>query len=178
MTRRALLASGPALIVGGAAGVAFQISGSPIDGTPVQPAPPPELVAAAASESGLLSAIDGALAHDPSLRTLLAGVRADHVAHQAVLRAALGAYASAASASTAANTSPSASLAPTQPVPAPQPAPKPPTQLTRTQLRALELKAAAAASRYARALSGPDAAVLASISACEASHAELLVVHQ
>jgi hypothetical protein len=172
MTRRALLASGAALIVGGAAGVAFQISGSAIDGTPVQPAPPPELVAAAASESALLSAIDGALAHDPSLRSLLAGVRADHVAHQAVLRAALGAYARTAGVSTAANASPSASLAPTMPTPTP-------TQLSRNQLRALELKAAATASRHARALSGPDAAVLASISACEASHAELLLMgHQ
>jgi hypothetical protein len=167
MTRRAVLASGAALVVGGATGVAFQISGSAIDGTPVQAAAPPELVAAAASESRLLSAIDGALAHDPPLRSLLAGVRADHVAHQAVLRAALARYAS-----TPANASPSATIAPPQPEPQPQPGPQP--HLSRVRVRALELQAAATASRYARALSGPDSAVLASISACEASHAELL----
>jgi hypothetical protein len=176
MTRRALLASAAALVVGGAAGVAFQISGSAIDGTPVQPAPPPELVAAAASESALLSAIDGALAHDPSLRSLLAGVRADHVAHQAVLRAALDAYASTPAASAPAASTPAAST-PANASPSASPAPPQP-QLSRPQLRALELQAAATASRYARALSGPDAAVLASISACEASHAELLVGNQ
>ncbi|MDP9093709.1 MAG: hypothetical protein M3N95_12445 [Actinomycetota bacterium] len=169
MTRRAVLSCGAALVLGGAAGAAFQVAGSAIDGTPVQPAAPPELLAALASESSLISAIDGATSHDPSLRSLLTGVRADHIAHQAVLRAALAAYAS-----------PSANPTPRNPVPlnptqtsSGQASPGP-GGLGRTQLRSLEQRASAAVSGYARAVFGPDASVLASISACEASHAELL----
>ena len=84
--------------------------------------------------------------------------RADHVAHLRALDALVAGYGPAAKATPAASSSR---------VPAGTPR-------TRAQLRAAEQQAASAAARRADALSGARAALLASIAACEATHADLL----
>jgi hypothetical protein len=121
------------------------------------PAPPADLVAAVAQEHALLATLDGlpAGAVAPQIRREL---RADHVAH---LRALRGALADAV-----------------------YPSPVPPERSTslarpsgatsRAKLRSTERAAAGSAARRAGRLRGSDAALLASIAACESGHAELL----
>ena len=117
---------------------------------------PQTLLAAAEAERTLIAGIDAALAAQSSLRPVLRQVRADHAAHLAALSAAV--------AVATGNASPSGS--PTRV--------RPPTAPGRDLLRSAETAAAGAAAKRALTLTGRDAALLASISACEATHAELL----
>jgi hypothetical protein len=84
---------------------------------------------------------------------LVEQLRADHAAHLRALRRLLATY-------------PSAPKTPSSPGPA-QPR-------TLGQLRGVEHQAAVDAAKRASALDGAAAALLASIAACEATHAELL----
>jgi hypothetical protein len=116
--------------------------------------PPAELVAALAAERSLIAGIDATTGGDASVRTALRLIRADHAAHLDALQAAARAYPGASS-----STSPSA---------------PPATALTRAALRDAERAASTRAAAQAASLSGAAATLLASIAACEATHAELL----
>jgi len=113
--------------------------------------PPVELIDARQAEQTLIDSIDASSGHDPNLRAGLAAIRADHQAHLAALDAAIGRYAAVAPA-TARGAAP----------------------IGRAALRVAEQRAAVRAAQTAAALAGRDAVLLASIAACEASHAELL----
>ena len=113
---------------------------------------PADLVDALASERVLISRLESKIGQDPALRAAFAGVHADHVAHATALEAALRKYQPARG--------PAIPVAPRSP--------------TRQQQRAAELANSAAAATRAARLTGTDATLLASIAACEASHAEVL----
>jgi hypothetical protein len=151
LTRRAVLVGGLAAVAGAGGGVALGMVRPLHSGHSDKP-PPQELLAALGAEQALLSRIDAAARRDPTLGRRLAGVRADHEAHLAAVEAALRAY------------------APTEPQ---QPAPVT-TPPNRAQLRDGEAAATTASAQRAAALSGRDAALLASIAASEATHAEVL----
>ena len=102
-------------------------------------------------ELALVADLDAALRRGAGPATLPA-VRADHAAHVAALHSALAGYSAPSS------------------TPPPSGTPTP----TLAQLRAAEVAAARAAATESAALTGADAALLASISACEATHDELL----
>jgi hypothetical protein len=161
VTRRAvLLTSAAALVTGAAAGVSYEVlRGLVVSGTGSKSAPA-DLVAALDAESALIAQVGAALAAgtaaDVSARALGA-IRADHVAHEAALRAAVESFSA-----TARPNSPVASSTPAVPA------------VTQTQLRAAELAASTAAARRASRLAGREAALLASIAACEATHAQVL----
>jgi hypothetical protein len=117
-----------------------------------------ELTAAVAAERVLLSTVDAALArsHGPAKRMLRA-IRDDHAAHLAALSAAVRDDAFPA------------------PVPKSSASPPPVTgKIQPADIRKAERRASHAAAARAMQLSGRDAALLASIAASEATHAELL----
>lgn len=148
ITRRALLGAG---VVVAAGGIGAAVAGlQPRRRPPAPPAPPRQLSEALAREQLLVAGLDAALPARPELRQ----VRDDHAAHAAALRQAIARY----------------------PAPASSPisAGPPSAAATTAQLRAAELTAAKAAAGESAALSGAEAALLASISASETTHAELL----
>jgi hypothetical protein len=156
-SRRTVLAGGGLVLAAAAAGVAAGVasdrSGAAGSTGPVQP---DELRAAAAAERTLIAAVDAALTESSGPRRhTLRSIRADHVAHLAALEAA---------AAQVAGTSPPTASAPARSRPSGGPA----------ALRTGEQRAAGAAAARALRLSGRDAALLASIAACEAAHAEWL----
>jgi hypothetical protein len=148
ITRRALLGAGVVVAAGGigAAVAALQPRRRP----PAPPAPPRQLSEALAREQSLVAGLDAALPARPELRQ----VRDDHAAHAAALRQAIARYPAPASSPI--------SVGP------------PPAAAATAQLRAAELTAAKAAAAESAALAGAEAALLASISASETTHAELL----
>jgi hypothetical protein len=149
-----VLATGAVLAAAGGGAAAALAKHRPSE-TPTAPVSPSVLLDAVAAESRLIAAIDAA--HDA---TALSHLRADHVAHREALR---GAVQLALGAANVPATAPSTgSSSPASP------------RLSLTQLRALETAAASAAAAAAAQLTGANAALLASIAACEASHAELL----
>lgn len=153
VTRRALLGSG-LVILGGAAGTAVGLTRPLPVRTP--PVPPAALTDSVTREHRLIARLDSSIAagnRDPRLRV----VRADHVAHLAALQAAVQDI-----------VRPTAS--PTAPVPSLPPLP--PASLT--QLGSAETDAAKAAAAASTVLTGRVAVVLASIAACETTHAKLL----
>jgi hypothetical protein len=148
ITRRALLGTG---LVVAAGGIGAAVAGlQPRRRPPAPPAPPQQLSDALAREQSLVAGLDAALPTRPELQQ----VRDDHVAHAAALRQAVARYPAAASSPSSAGRRPAVD--------------------TTAQLRAAELTAAKAAAAESAALAGADAALLASISASEATHAELL----
>lgn len=150
-TRRWFLAGGAAVVLAGGAGVLAEILH---ESSPARPAPPPAaLVAAIEAERALLADLDATTGGAPHVRRLIAAVRADHLAHLSVLRRTLKA---------------------TTPMRAPKPAPVRGRPRKLAELSAAESHAAAVAAQHAAALDGAAAALLASIAACEATHAELL----
>lgn len=151
VSRRAVLAAGLAVAAAAGAGVGLGAL-APVPAN-AQPQPPAELTAALAAERRLLATIDASIRQDPSLRTALGSIRRNHAAHAAALQAAVADYPAP----------PSRSAATT-----------PPQPLDRSGLRAAERVAAGRAATRASILGGRNAAMLASIAACEASHAELL----
>jgi hypothetical protein len=150
-SRRWFLAGGAAVVLGGGAGVLAEILP---ESSPAPPAPPPAaLEAAIDAERALLADLDATTGGSPHVRRLVAQARADHVAHLAALRRTLKA---------------------TTPGHAPKPTPVHGRPRQLAELRAAETRAAAVAAQHAAALDGAAAALLASIAACEATHAELL----
>ncbi len=148
ITRRALIGTG---VVVAAGGIGAAVAGlQPRRRPQAPPAAPPQLSDALAREQSLVAHLDAALAARPELRQ----VRNDHAAHAAALRQSIASYPAPAS--------PPVSSGP------------PPVAATTAKLRASELAAAKAAAAESAALTGADAALLASISASEATHAELL----
>jgi hypothetical protein len=117
-----------------------------------------ELTAAVAAERALVASVDAAMAHahGPAKRVLRA-IRNDHVEHLAALSAAVRDDAFPA------------------PVPKSSSSSAPVTgPIRQADIRAVERRASRAAAARAMQLSGRDAALLASIAASEATHAELL----
>jgi hypothetical protein len=158
-SRRWFLAGGAAALVGAGAGVA---AGFWTNDTPParRPAPPQVLVAAAAAERALLADLDATTGGTPAVRSVIRQVRADHAAHLGALLGLLATYPAPA------GDRPSAALGSAS---APPGAPR-----TRAALRDAERRAAAAAAARADRLTGGHAALLASIAAAEATHADLL----
>jgi hypothetical protein len=150
VSRRWLLGGGAAVLVGAGAGVGaeFLRHRSP---TPLPPAPS-ALTAAAAAERALIADLTATTGGSAEVRAVITRARANHTAHLAALDALLTAYRR----------------------PAPAASPRPGTPRSRAQLRAAESAAATAAAGRADTLAGAQAALLASIAACEATHAELL----
>jgi hypothetical protein len=150
ITRRSVLGAAAVVATGGVGAVVgvFVSEGRATSERAVAPAP---LRQALERELALVVDLDSALRRGAGPAAALRAVRADHAAHAAALRSTLGAY----------------------------PAPTPPTVTssstpTLSGLRAAELAAARAAAAESAALTGADAALLASISACEATHGQLL----
>ncbi len=121
--------------------------------------PPAALTSAAETERALLAGVEQALSAQTASAAILARIRVDHSAHLSALEGAIALIAGPP-------TPPKASPTPTSAVPG-----RPPGLAA---LHAAELSASAAAAAGALELSGAEAALLASIAACEACHAELL----
>jgi hypothetical protein len=151
-TRRWFLAGSAAVVAGAGAGVGAEYVRHE------KPAPPPEppaaLLAAAAAERRLISDLVATTGGTGDIRRVIEQATADHRAHLAALEALLTRYRRPAP-------------------PSSSPSPVPGAARTRAQLRAAETAAATAAARHADALRGAQAALLASIAACESGHAEL-----
>jgi hypothetical protein len=148
ITRRALVGTGVVVAAGGIGAAAGWLQ--PLRRPPGPQAAPRQLSDALAREQSLVADLDAVLRARPELRQ----VRDDHAAHARALRQAITRY-----------------PAPAPPLPRVSP---PPTARGTAQLRTSELAAARAAAVESAALTGADAALLASISASEATHAELL----
>jgi hypothetical protein len=152
VSRRGLLLGGAVVVAAAGGGVAAgALRPTPRPDKPTG-RPPADLVAALESERVLIAAIDATTGGSPAIRTALRQVRADHVAHQTALQAAVVAYPQA----TASN--PPSSVG---------------TALTVAELRGAEERASARAATRAARLTGRQAALLASIAACESTHAVL-----
>lgn len=148
-----MLRCGAAVVLAGGVGSAIGAL-RPIAGHGPAGHPPADLVAALSAESVLIAAIDATTGGAASVRSALRQVRADHVAHHVALEAAVDAY----------------------PSPPPRAAPVSSgaaEALDVAGLRHAEERASARATTRAARLAGSDATLLASIAACEASHAEL-----
>jgi hypothetical protein len=156
-SRRGFLAGAGLALIGGGAGVG---AGLLVDRSPdaVHVPDPKLLLAAVHAEQELIASIDDTLDSGPKdvPAALLQTLRADHQAHLSALLATVAVVLGAAS--------PTVSAAPRRPG----------RLLSREQFRMLEAAGAKAAAARALGLTGRDAALVASISACEASHAELL----
>ncbi|SDJ17642.1 hypothetical protein SAMN05444157_2111 [Frankineae bacterium MT45] len=156
VTRRWILGSA-VVLAGGAVGVVAGLKqpfgrSNPFDHHVPLPDPPPQLLSAADREAQLIASLEAARQSSPA-DSRLAQLLSDHRAHSAALTATLAQY-------------------------APQPAvttSSPPTAGVNTAtLRAQETAAQTAAASESEALEGDLAVLLASISACEATHVELL----
>lgn len=151
--RRWFLAAGVAALLGVSGGVIAELRTAHRAKTPPPPQPPEALVAAAEAERALIADLDATTGGTPDVRRVIVQARADHAAHLQALVAMLARFGH---------------------VPARQRRRPHGTPRTLAQLRAAEQRAATVAGRRASALDGGYAAVLASIAACEATHAELL----
>jgi hypothetical protein len=151
-SRRWFLAGGAAAVLGGGAGVLAAVVQ---DSAPKPPAPPPgALLAAIEAERALIADLVATTGGTPPVRRVIVQARADHAAHLAALTRLLAAFRAPA-----VTTSPS---------------PVRGTPRTLVQLRSAEHQASFAAARRAASLDAGLAVLLASIAACEATHAELL----
>jgi hypothetical protein len=152
LPRRWFLAGGVALLAGAGAGVGADLRRKdPVVRPPLPPRPPAALVAAAHAERRLLADLRVTTGGPADVRAVVEQLKADHEAHLAALTALLARY-------RAPSSTPAAGGTPRTPA----------------QLRTAEQRAASTAAAHAEALHGPQAALLASIAACEATHAELL----
>jgi hypothetical protein len=151
-SRRWFLAGSAAVVVGAGAGVAGEFARN--DHAPaLPPIAPGVLAAAAAAERALMADLDATTGGSPEVRRVITQVRADHAAHLAALTDLLARY----------RKQPAQSSAPAAGAPR-----------TLAQLNAAERAASTAAAAHAAAAEAGLAAMLASIAACEATHAELL----
>jgi hypothetical protein len=152
-SRRWFLAGGltlAALVAGAGGGVGIEFLRHRSPEPP--PAAPAALVAAAAAERALVADLSATTGGAPDVRLVIEQAQVNHRAHLAAIEDLLTAYGT------------------------PSPTPSPPRGIPRTkvQLRAAEMAAATAATQRAEALRGRQATLLASIAACESTHAELL----
>ena len=157
-SRRAfLIAGGTAVVAGAGAGVGVELSRhEPRPRASAPPPPPPaELVNALAAERELIATLDASIPTAPQVRERLTHIRADHAAHERALAAAVRQVSGPSTAPTASGT----------PAAAP---------IGAAELAGAERGAAQAAAARAARLTGRNAVLLASIAACEATHAELL----
>ncbi len=120
-----------------------------------------QLSAALDRERSLLASIDARIVADPAAAGALANIRSDHVAHAVAIAATLHVSAGVSVAPTGPSTQTSASP---DAIPAP----------TVAALAAAESAAQQAGAAASAVLSGADAVLIASVSACEAGHAALL----
>jgi hypothetical protein len=158
-SRRGMLLVGglAALAAGGGVWAALSAGGSG-GNTPPSPVLTRELAAAADAERVLIARIDAAAKHAHARqRGALRTVRAAHVAHLDAIQATLA-----------------DALYPTPAATTPGPAAPPPGRVPLAAVRTGELQAARASAARAARLTGHPAVLLASISAAEATHAELL----
>lgn len=120
---------------------------------------PAALLAAIAAERDLLADLTATTGGTPEVRRVLTAVAANHTRHLTALQELATAFDDAAgsSAPAASGSTPAAG-----------------TPRTRAQLRAAEQRASRQAASRAASLDGRTATLLASIAACEATHAELL----
>lgn len=157
-SRRGFLLTGvlTALAAGGGVWVALSADGSNSHAAP--PAALRDLRAAAAAEQALIDQVDAAARHVQGARgDALRLLRADHVAHLTAIRASIADL-----------------VYPAKPA-GTTPAPRPATaRVSVAEVRDRERAAAKAAADRAARLTGDAAALLASIAAAEAAHAELL----
>lgn len=154
-SRRAFLAVG-GLVVAGAAGggIALGLSGGTTTPAPLQPDVRTALVRAATAELDLIAGTQRAL-HGVrgAARARIQVVHRDHIAHLDAIRAAIA-----------------ESAYPAEPPRIRRRA----RHVPRGDLADAESRAARAAARRALQLTGAPSALLASVAACEATHAELL----
>lgn len=154
ISRRGLLLGGGLVLAAAGGGVAVAVLRPlPSPGKPTG-RPPADLVTALSAEVALIAAIDATTGGSPDVRVAMRQVRADHVAHRLALQAAVAAY-----------PEPPASPSPTSTGPV--------AALTVAGLRDAERSASGQAVTHANRLVGREAALLASIAACEATHAVL-----
>jgi hypothetical protein len=181
VSRRAVvLGSAVAVLAGAGAGIAAGVLRH-LPGTAGQPAPP-GLISAVSAEQNLLTAVRATLAALPSdaatpVRAALTATAADHVAHLTALRAALAGYRpTPADGSVISGTAVSAGSATTATASPPVGSGHPPAGAPTTPdgVRGAEERASSAAAVRAAQLTGRDATLLASIAACEATHATWL----
>ena len=151
-TRRWVLAGGLAILAGGGAGVGAAFLRHHPKHRPPPPPPPTDLVAAAAAERRLIADLVATTGGSPDVRVVIAQATVNHRAHLAALEALLRQYRAPVARPTRLRGSPR----------------------TKAQLRAAEHSAAIAAAGRAAHQGIALAGLLASISACEATHAELL----
>ena len=152
VSRRGLLLGGMAVVLAGGCGVAAGVL-RPVHHDRPTGRPPADLVAALAAERSLIAAIDATTGGDATVRAALHQIRADHIAHRTALQGAVAAYPEAPAGAAASSPRPQA--------------------LDVAGLRSAEQRASTRAATRATRLSGQQAALLASIAASEASHAEL-----
>lgn len=153
-SRRWFLAGGAAVVLAAGGGVGAGLVLGRHDAAEAEPAPD-ALVAAVEAERALIADLDATTGGEPAVRQVIAQARADHAAHLRVLRALLADYRQPVATASSS--------------PAPRGRPR-----TAVDLRRSEQRASSIAARHAMTLDGPTAALLASIAACEATHAELL----
>jgi hypothetical protein len=146
-SRRFVLGTGVLVLAGAGAGAGYSFWRTR---HPAHRVAPTALVEAARAERVLVATLDDRIARFPKQAPLLRQLRLDHALHSAALDAAVREH--------------------TGTLPHPGPA----AAVTKSRLIDTERRAAADAARRALALTGRDAALLASISACEAAHVELL----
>jgi hypothetical protein len=151
LTRRSLLGAGVILLAGGVGAAVAGIEPARGGGREPRAAPVP-LQEALAREQSLVAGLEAALRRGLGPAVALRAAHADHLAHAAALRSAIVA----------------------DPVPSASSAPPSAVAPTITQLRDAEVAAADSAAAESAALAGAHAALLASIAASEATHAELL----
>jgi hypothetical protein len=161
MSRRAWLGFA-GVIAAAATGGVLVAFGRPdaVSGHP--PGPPDWLPAALAREQQLLAGIDAAGRVDATLRVRLAALRADHVAHLQVLRDLAARYGGTSATSRSTGSQP------------PSPTTSHRASTGMADVRRAELAASRATAAAALTAAGGDAGLLASIAACEATHAEVL----
>jgi hypothetical protein len=162
ISRRTVLSTA-VLVVAAGAGAAAGLE-RPLKSSPkvAPPQPPAWLVGAIGREQALMSALSSTIAADPGLNARLRPALDDHSAHLAALRSLPGApVPDGRSGQRASSESPAASADPVAPS-------------SVAGLAAAETAAATAAAGASAAQSGSAAALLASISACEATHAAWL----
>src|SRR5690242_9563617 len=165
-SRRGFVAVGVLAVAAAGGGVWLATSADDGNGGSAPPSVSRELPAAAAAERDLVATVDAALKHAHGAhRGALQTVRADHLAHLKAIEAAIAdalypnapsSAAASASASASSSTSPGAG------------------KVRIADVRAAGQRAAGAGSDRAARLTGRAAVLLASIAACEATHAELL----
>jgi hypothetical protein len=152
-TRRWFLAGGLAVVLGAGGGAIVELVRNPKHRPALPPPAPGALLAAVESERVLIADLDATTGGPPAVRRVVVAARADHAAHLHALSALVARYRRVAPGQRRRHRGSPRTLA---------------------QLRAAEQHAAVVAARRARALEGGSAALLASIAACEATHAELL----